>query len=110
MLITIVFTFSRGGFVGLAAMAFYWAVTSKKKSEAIGALVLAAMLVIAVAPPEYWERIQTITGTEDPTGTREQRENFWAAARRMFVASPIWGSVAETSGSCWPAIPMRFRP
>ena len=91
MLITIVFTFSRGGFIGLAAMALYWAVTSKKKSEAIGALALATMLVIAVAPPEYWERIQTITGTEDPTRTREQRENFWAAARRMFVASPIWG-------------------
>ena len=52
MLITIVFTFSRGGFVGLAAMALYWAVTSKKKSEAFGALALAAMLVIAVAPSE----------------------------------------------------------
>ena len=91
MLITIVFTFSRGGFVGLAAMALYWAVTSKKKSEAIGALVLAAMLVIAVAPPEYWARIGTITAPEDPYGTREARENYWAAARRMFVASPIWG-------------------
>ncbi len=114
MLITIVFTFSRGGFVGLAAMAFYWAVTSKKKSEAIGALVLAAMLVIAVAPPEYWERIQTITGTEDPTGTREQRENFWAAARRMFVASPIWGVGGGNFGVLLPdyayEIPPQFLP
>jgi len=90
MLITIVFTFSRGGFVGLAAMALYWAVTSTKKSEAIGALALAAIVVIAVAPAEYWTRIGTITG-EDPYGTREQRENYWAAARRMFMASPIWG-------------------
>ena len=89
MLITIVFTFSRGGFVGLAAMALYWAVTSKTKSKTIGALALATMLVIAVAPPEYWGRIQTITGAEDESV--QTRRHYWAAARRMFMASPIWG-------------------
>jgi O-antigen ligase len=90
MVITIVFTFSRGGFVGLSTMALYWAVTSKKKSQAVGAVILTAIIVFAVAPGEYWTRIQTITG-DDVSGTREQRENFWAAARRMFAASPIWG-------------------
>jgi O-antigen ligase len=89
MLMTIVFTFSRGGFVGLVAMAAYWALTSKKKSEAIGALALAAILVVAVAPSEYWSRIQTITTADDESAI--SRENFWAAARRMFMSSPIWG-------------------
>ena len=90
ILIAIVSSFSRGGFVGLAAIALYWAWSSRKKSQAIGALALAAILVMAVASPEYWARIGTIFG-EDPTGTSDQRENYWAAARRMFVASPIWG-------------------
>lgn len=114
ILIAIVLSFSRGGFVGLVAMALYWAVTSKKKREAIGALVLAAMLVIAVAPPDYWERIQTITGDEDPTGTREQRENYWAAARRMFMASPIWGVGGRNFGVLLPEyayeIPPQYLP
>src|SRR5206468_1165825 len=89
MLITIVFTFSRGGFVGLVTMASYWALASRKKSKAIGALALAAVLVMAVAPPEYWARIETITATEE--GAAELRQNYWAAARRMFADSPIWG-------------------
>jgi len=89
ILITIVFTFSRGGFVGLVSMAVYWALTSKKKSEAIGALALAAILVIAVAPAEYWSRIQTITAADDESAMT--RTYYWAAARRMFMTSPIWG-------------------
>jgi O-antigen ligase len=91
ILMTIVFTFSRGGFVGLSAMGLYWALTSRKKTKAIGVVALAAILVIAVAPPEYWARIETIFAHEDPTGTKEQRQWYWAAARRMFAASPIWG-------------------
>ena len=102
MLITVVFTFSRGGFVGLVAIGAYWAVTSRKKREAIGALALAAILVIAVAPQEYWARIETITAAEDPTGTKETRENYWAAARRMFVASPIWGVGGRNFGVLLP--------
>ena len=91
ILMTIVFTFSRGGFLGLSAMGLYWALTSRKKTKAIGVVALAAILVFAVAPPEYWARIETIFAQDDPTGTKEQRQWYWAAARRMFAASPIWG-------------------
>jgi len=106
MLITIVFTFSRGGFLGLAAMALYWALTSRKKSEAIGALALAAILVIAVAPPEYWARIETIKATDE--GTAELRQYYWAAARRMFVASPIWGVGGDNFGVLFPDYAYEF--
>src|SRR5262249_18794768 len=110
MLITVVFTFSRGGFVGLVAMALYWVVTSRKKREAIGALTLAAILIIAVAPPEYWARVETITATDDPTGTREQRQLFWAAARRMFKASPIWGVGGRNFGVLLPEYAYEIPP
>jgi O-antigen ligase len=106
MLITIVFSFSRGGFVGLAAMALYWAMSSRKKSEAIGALALAAILVIAVAPPQYWARMQTITATEE--GTAVLRQDYWAAARRMFVASPIWGVGGRNFGVLMPEYAYEF--
>jgi len=101
MLITIVFTFSRGGFVGLVAMALYWALSSsRKRSEAIGALAVAAIVVIAVAPPEYWARIETITATEE--GTAGLRQDAWAAARRMFMDSPIWGVGGHNTGVLMP--------
>jgi putative inorganic carbon (hco3(-)) transporter len=112
ILIAIVLTISRGGFVGLTAMALYWVVTSRKKSEAVGALALAAILVIAVAPPEYWARIQTITGPNDESA--QSRENYWAAARRMFVASPVWGVGGGNFGVLLPEyayeIPPQYLP
>ena len=108
ILMTIVFTFSRGGFIGLSAMALYWALTSRKKSEAIGVLALAAILVIAVAPPEYWARIETIFAQDDPTGTKEQREWYWLAARRMFKASPIWGIGGGNGGVLMPEYGLEF--
>jgi O-antigen ligase len=89
MLTAIVFSSSRGGFVGLVAIALYWVLTSRKKGEAIGALALATILVMAVAPPEYWTRIQTITDANDESAVG--RKQFWAAARREFMSSPIWG-------------------
>jgi putative inorganic carbon (hco3(-)) transporter len=89
MLTAIVLSSSRGGFVGLVAIAVYWAITSRKKGEALGTLALAGILVIAVAPPEYWTRIQTITSTNE--GTAQERQYYWAAARREFMTSPIWG-------------------
>ena len=108
ILMTIVFTFSRGGFIGLSAMALYWALTSRKKSEAIGVLALAAILVIAVAPPEYWARIETIFAHDDPTGTKEERQWYWAAARRMFATSPIWGIGGGNGGVLMPKYGLEF--
>jgi len=89
MVIAIVFSSSRGGFVGLVAIGLYWAITSRKKGEALGTVVLAGILVLAIAPPEYWTRIQTITSTEE--GSAQERRYYWAAARREFMTSPIWG-------------------
>jgi O-antigen ligase len=89
LFITVVFTFSRGAFVGLVGMALWWILTSKKRGRAIGALVLAGLLMFGVAPRQYWSRMETITDTDQ--GTAQTRQNYWAAARRMFADSPIWG-------------------
>ena len=89
ILFTIIFTFSRGGFLGLGAMTLYWVITSKNKVKAISAFVLAGALVMAVAPSEYWTRMETIKDTDQ--GTALERRNSWAGARRMFYDSPIWG-------------------
>jgi O-antigen ligase len=89
-------------------MAVYWALTSRKKREAIGALAFAVVLVIAVAPPQYWTRVKTIEATDE--GTAELRLNYWAAARRMFMTSPIWGVGGRNFGVLAPEYADEFRP
>src|SRR5207247_1498393 len=106
ILVTVVFTFSRGGFVGLAAMALYWVATTRKKGKAIGTLVAAAIVVTAVAPPQYWARIETITQTEE--GTAQLRQYYWAAARRMFLRSPLWGVGGNNTGVLMPEYAYEF--
>jgi len=106
LLITVVFTFSRGAFVGLVVMALWWILTSKKRGQAIGALVLAGLLMFAVAPPEYWARMETITQTDE--GTAQLRQNYWAAARRMFASSPIWGVGGDNGQVLMPEYALEF--
>jgi len=100
ILLTVIFTFSRGGFLGLAAMGLYWVITSKNKVKAISAFVLAGALVMAVAPSEYWSRMETIKETDQ--GTALGRRNAWGAARRMFYDSPIWGVGGYNAGILLP--------
>ncbi len=100
ILLSTILTHSRGGFVGLAVMSIYWIATNRTKGKALGSLVLAAALVVAVAPQGYWERMETITETQ--SGTAQLRRNNWAAARRMFYDSPIWGVGGHNFGVLLP--------
>jgi len=106
MLLSVVFTFSRGGFVGLGGMFLYWVVTSRNRAKAIGTLVVAAALMIAVAPAGYWARIETIQHTD--SGTAQVRWNSWAAARQMFYDSPIWGVGGNNFGVLLPDYAMEY--
>jgi O-antigen ligase len=108
ILVGIIFTYSRGGFVGLAAMMMYWVATSRRKVKAIGGLVVVAVLLFAVGPSQYWKRIETITETE--SGTAQVRRNYWAAARRMFYDSPIWGVGGNNFGVLLPDYGIEFDP
>ena len=108
ILLTIIFTFSRGGFVGLTVMLLYSVATSQNKAKAVGGLVLAAAILIAVAPSQYWARMETI---KDPaSGTAQLRRNYWAAARRMFYDSPIWGVGGNNFGVLLPDYAIEFEP
>ena len=108
ILLTIVFTFSRGGFLGLSAMVLYWIGTSRNRGKAIGALALAAILVLVVAPPQYWARISTITQPDE--GNAQLRQYYWAADRRMFFDSPLWGVGGNNSGVLMPEYAFDFPP
>jgi len=85
-------TASRGGFLGLMAVgAFCW-FYSPRKIWSLVLLMAVLLLVLVAAPPEYWDRMQTIT--DDSTmesGTAGQRMFTWGIGWEMFLANPVFG-------------------
>jgi O-antigen ligase len=85
-------TLSRGGFIGLATVGTYCWMRSSKK---IGAILLVGLLVIfmiAFAPAEYWQEIESITDEQTmTTGTGGDRLYIWGIGWEMFLANPIIG-------------------
>jgi len=82
-------SFSRGGFLGMAGALLYCILNSQKKKQALIILTLMAVLAGAVAGPEYWEEMGTITDTKESTA--DLRIEFWTIAWRMFLANPVIG-------------------
>ena len=93
-LFIIILTESRGGFIGMVSVGIYsWLKSGRKVILAllIGALTI---FVLAVAPANYWDEIQSIRteNTEaNPHGTGAQRIYSWKLGWEMFKDNPIVG-------------------
>ncbi len=90
LLIGIVATSSRGGFLGLLAVGVYCWIRSPRKVAALGVIgvLIGAMLIFT--PQSYWDEMSTITkGTENETG--EDRVYQWEIGWEMFLDNPIIG-------------------
>jgi O-antigen ligase len=91
----IVVSFSRGGFVALAAVALYCWGASRHKLRGLAVLALALMLVAATAADKgrtgesYMDRLRSMFETDE--GSAEARQFLWSAARNMWKANPILG-------------------
>src|SRR4051812_10326728 len=93
MLAGIVFTKSRGGFLGLLAMfavAGYY--VAKAKPGIIFAGALAVMLAMPAMPASFWARMDSIGNAEtDPSGSRAARIRLLTQGVQVFVDNPITG-------------------
>jgi O-antigen ligase len=93
MLLAIVFTKSRGGFLGLAAMIVVLVYYGRrlKPGLAIVAVVLAVAMV-PLLPASFWTRMSSITdASEDVTGSRAARRQVMIEAAQVFVERPFTG-------------------
>jgi probable O-glycosylation ligase (exosortase A-associated) len=84
---------SRGGFLGLLVVSLYCLWKTPRKTLSIVTLTLCVLLGSMVAPPEYWERINTIWGeaTGELDGTGADRRWTWGIAQKIFLGNPIFG-------------------
>jgi O-antigen ligase len=86
--IGVILTGSRGASVALFASIMYIVVKSKKIIVALAVLVIAIFVVMAVAPPTYFERIHSITNAGEDSSTRG-RLMAWKAATQMAIDYPL---------------------
>jgi len=88
LVLCVVATQSRGGTVALGVVClFYWFKSDRKALTgmlAVGAL----MVVLVLAPPAYFQRMNTINTTE---GSAQGRIKAWNAGFRMALDHPLLG-------------------
>ena len=93
MLATILFTKSRGGFLGLVVVALLVILQARRIRPGIAmAALLAALVVPPFLPQTFWTRASSIFNSEeDTTGSREARIELMQDAWRTFNERPFTG-------------------
>jgi O-antigen ligase len=110
LVVAIVVSYSRGGFVALVMVAIYCWFASRHKIRGLVTVSLAALLLFVVAPEQgrtgesYVDRLRTMFNTDE--GTAEGRQFLWATARSMWRAHPILG----IGGGNFPYLAGKYQP
>lgn len=90
MAISVIFTYNRGGFLGLCAVIIGIAVKLRRKTLGILGLLFLYLLFILFAPQSVKERVHTISGYQQDPSTLA-RFQMWAAAIEMVKTHPFLG-------------------
>jgi O-antigen ligase len=93
MLLTIIFTKSRGGTLGTVAMLVTFLIVARVLTPAMMiALVLSGMLALPAMPDSFWKRMESITDSKkDETGSREERRLLLKQGWMVFTENPLTG-------------------
>jgi putative inorganic carbon (hco3(-)) transporter len=93
MLLTIVFTKSRGGALGLVAMVAVLLYYGRRvKPGLVAAFVLMAAIMLPLLPGSFWNRMDSITDPgQDATGSRAARRQVMLEAADVFMERPLTG-------------------
>ena len=86
---------SRGGFVGLALVSLTLLVVVKNVSviKRVGAVAVIAFVVVAAAPPGYWDQMNTIVNPKADYNWASQdgRRQIWSRGMGYMMDYPLFG-------------------
>jgi len=91
MMITVLFTLSRGGFLGLCVIALGLAAKSKHKIAGILAVVLIGALAFALLPGQIAERVGTIRTASATDQSAQMRFDSWWVSLQIIGDHPLLG-------------------
>lgn len=85
-------TYSRGGFLAGGVLAVLTVVRSRHKVRTTIVLVALVAVVLSVMPEKFFDRMQTITASdEDRDSSALGRLHYWQVAQEMVKAKPLTG-------------------
>ncbi len=85
-------TYSRGGLLAAATVGLILLARSKYRVRGLVAVVVLAVGIGAVMPQEFWDRMGTITASEDDRdASAASRLYFWELAAEMAADHPMTG-------------------
>jgi putative inorganic carbon (HCO3(-)) transporter len=86
-------TYSRGGFLGAAALSAIMVVRAEKKIRAIISIAAVALLVWSIMPQTFWDRMDTIQveNEEERDDSSAGRLYFWQVGQEMARVKPLTG-------------------
>lgn len=93
--LTVILTFSRGGFLTLGAilLVYMWKLRRQVERVWIYGILVLALLCLPLLPSTYFDRMSTIIHTEaDSTGSAGERWTDMTLAARHILSSPITGA------------------
>jgi probable O-glycosylation ligase (exosortase A-associated) len=91
MMITVLFTLSRGGFLGLCFVLLGMALKSRYKITGIITVLLAGIIAFAFLPSRIVERVGTITTASETDQSARMRFDSWQVSLRMINDHPVFG-------------------
>lgn len=108
-IMTVLGSNSRGGFLALAVVGFwYWATSHRKFASAVLVVVL-AFGIVQVAPDRWFDRISTIkTATEDSSFMN--RVAAWRVNLSVATAHPVFGGGFEAALNGWIWNEHKYKP
>jgi len=89
-IVTVIFTYSRGGFVGLCVIILLLVLKSQRKVLGLVSLGIGLLLFVNFAPATYKERIETIKNYKADESAMA-RIYSWQAGWNMAVNNPLTG-------------------
>jgi len=86
-------TYSRGGFLGVGALAVIMVLRAERKVRAAIVVAVLAVVIWNIMPATFWDRMDSITASEDQQRDESAsgRLYFWKVATRMADAKPMTG-------------------
>jgi len=92
LIFAVVATQSRGGLLALTSVGLYYWLKSDRKILGIAGIAIVVLFVFAVAPPQFFNRMETLTQTGDEMeGSAQGRLLAWGAGVRMAMDHPLLG-------------------
>lgn len=92
LVMAIIATKSRGGTIALVIMGVHVWLKSRRKALIAACVLGAAIVIFIAAPPAYFNRMSTMTDTEE--GSAQARINAWKDAIAMATSNPLLGAGA----------------